>query len=131
MNFLAFEVIDLKRNGTLCLAKTSNKSWEDNETFDLTLCNLDKYGADFNITECYDSEGSHQKTFWIYFAKRMLFQMALISIYSCLDGTALRHVREFNSDYAWVTFYSTVANIIAPLVASLLIIDPSEGSDGK
>ena len=59
----------------------------------------------------------------------LVFKMMLISCYSALDGTALRQSREYNSDYAWVQLYSTLANIIGPLIAGVLIKDPPDGSD--
>ena len=121
----------MERNGTLCLAKTSNDSWTDYETYDLTLCNLDQYGTDYNIRECYDFEGSHQKTFWTYFFLRLLFQSALISIYSCADATALRHARDYNSDYAWVVIYTNIVTLISPPIAGVLIKEAPEGSDGE
>ena len=121
----------MERNGTLCSAKISNDSWTDDETYDLTLCNLDLYGLDYNVTECYESEGSHQKTFWIYLMLRLLFQSSLLSIYSCADATALRHARDYNSDYAWVIIYTNIATLISPPIAGVLIKQAAEGSDGE
>ena len=121
----------MERNGTLCLAKTSNDSWTDDETYDLTLCNIDQYGTDNNVTECYDSEGSHQKTFWIYLMLRLLFQSSMLSIYSCIDATALRHARDYNSDYAWVMIYSSITLLISQPIAGALIKEAPEGSDGE
>ena len=126
-----FEVLHLELNGTLCSAKTTYDSWEDNEAYDLTLCNLDQYGADYNLNECYESEGSHQKTFWIYLMLRLLFQSSLLSIYSCADATALRHARDYNSDYAWVIIYTNIATLISPPIAGVLIKQAAEGSDGE
>ena len=120
----------MERNGTLCSAKTSNANWTADETYDLTLCNLDQYGTDYNVTECYDSEGSHQKTFWIYLMLRLLFQSSLLSIYSCIDGTSLRHARDYNSDYTWVYIYTNIVTLISPPIAGALIREAPEGSYG-
>ena len=54
----------------------------------------------------------------------------MISCFSCFDGTALRQCKEFNSDYAWVTFYSNMAGALGPFVASLTIKDAPEGTEG-
>ena len=113
------------------MAKTSSNSWKDDEIYDLRLCNLDQYGTDYNIRECYDSEGSHQRTFWIYLLLRVLFQSSLLSIYSCIDGTILRHARDYNSDYAWVMVYNNIATLISPPIAGVLIKEAPEGSDGE
>ena len=58
-------------------------------------------------------------------------QITLISCFSSFDGTSLRQCREYNSDYAWVTFYANIAGAIGPFVASLTIKDAPEGSGGK
>ena len=55
-------MINPKKNGTLCIAKTTEEEWT--ETEDFKLCQNEDYELNF----CYESEGSHQKTFWIYFA---------------------------------------------------------------
>ena len=128
-NISDFEVMDLKRNGTVCLAKTTNISWTNGETESLKLCNLVDFES--SIVECYDSKGSHQKTFWIYFTLRMIFQSAFLSIYSCNDGTALRHAQEYNSDYSWVQLYTYIATFLSPSIAGSLIIEAPEGSHGK
>ena len=130
-NISDFEVMDLKRNGTVCLAKTTNISWTDGETESLKLCNLVDFEFESSIVECYDSKGSHQKTFWIYFTLRMIFQSAFLSIYSCNDGTALRHAQEYNSDYSWVQLYTYIATFLSPTIAGSLIIEAPEGSHGK
>jgi hypothetical protein len=57
--------------------------------------------------------------------------MTLIAVYSSLDGTALRQCNEFNSDYSWVMFYSTIAGALGPLLATATIKDAAEGSSGK
>jgi hypothetical protein len=54
----------------------------------------------------------------------------MMSVYSALDGTALRQCKEFNSDYSWVMFYSTISSAMGPLLASVLIKDAAEGSTG-
>ena len=95
------------------------------------MCNLDQYGTDYNIRECYDYEGSHERTFWIYLLLRVLFQSSLLSIYSCIDGTILRHARDYNSDYAWVMVYNNIATLISPPIAGVLIKEAPEGSDGE
>ena len=128
--FSDFEVLQLERNGTLCSAKTINANFTSDETYDLTLCNLDQYGTDYNVTKCYDSEGSHQKTFWIYLMLRLLFQSSLLSIYSCIDGTILRHARDYNSDYVWVYIYTNIVTLISPPIAGALIREAPEGSYG-
>ena len=128
--FSDFEVLQLERNGTLCSAKTINANFTSHETYDLTLCNLDQYGTDYNVTKCYDSEGSHQKTFWIYLMLRLLFQSSLLSIYSCIDGTILRHARDYNSDYFWVYIYTNIVTLISPPIAGALIREAPEGSYG-
>jgi len=51
--------------------------------------------------------------------------------FSALDGTALRQCEEYNSDYSWVTFYVTIASALAPLLASVTIVDAPEGSNGN
>ena len=55
----------------------------------------------------------------------------MISCFSSFDGTSLRQCREYNSDYAWVTFYANIAGAIGPFVASLTIKDAPEGSGGN
>ena len=123
--------MNLKRNGTICLARTTNISWTDEEAESLKLCNLYDLSPEYSIVECYDSKGSHQKTFWIYFTLRMIFQSAFLSIYSCNDGTALRHAQEYNSDYSWVQIYTYIATFLSPTIAGSLIIEAPEGSDGN
>ena len=130
IQFSDFEVLHLERNGTVCSTKTTNANFTSDETYDLTLCNLDQYGTDYNVTKCYDSEGSHQKTFWIYLMLRLLFQSSLLSIYSCIDGTILRHARDYNSDYVWVYIYTNIVTLISPPIAGALIREAPEGSYG-
>ena len=62
---------------------------------------------------------------------RLLFQSSLLSIYSCADATALRHARDYNSDYAWVIIYTNIATLISPPIAGVLIKQAAEGSDGE
>ena len=131
INISDFEVMDLKTNGTTCLAKTTNISWTNKETELLKLCNLGDFESESSIVECYDSEGSHQKTFWLYFTLRMIFQSAFLSIYSCNDGTALRHAQEYNSDYSWVQLYTYIATFLSPTIAGSLIIEAPIGSNGN
>ena len=126
--FADFRVINPKKNGTLCEAKIHPNDEFEEETNELKIC---QKSSNYDLMDCYESEGSHQKTFWIYFAKRILYQISLICCYSALDGTALRQARQFNSEYAWVMVYSTIANIFCPLVAGYLIKDAPEGSDEK
>ena len=63
--------------------------------------------------------------------KILYFQITLIACFSSFDGTSLRQCREYNSDYAWVTFYANIAGAIGPFVASLTIKDAPEGSGGN
>ena len=58
-------------------------------------------------------------------------QITLIACFSSFDGTSLQQCREYNSDYAWVTFYANIAGAIGPFVASLTIKDAPEGSGGN
>ena len=118
--FEEFEVINPKKNGTLCKA-IINSSQEILTDFQVT--NLPD-----TLHTCFETEGSHTQTFWIYFVLRMGYQISLISCYSSLDGTALRQSREFNSDYSWVMIYSSLAAAFGPLISSLTIKDAEEGS---
>ena len=61
----------------------------------------------------------------------LYLQITLIACFSSFDGTSLRQCREYNSDYAWVTFYANIAGAIGPFVASLTIKDAPEGSGGN
>ena len=61
----------------------------------------------------------------------LYLQITLIACFSSFDGTSLQQCREYNSDYAWVTFYANIAGAIGPFVASLTIKDAPEGSGGN
>ena len=99
--FSDFEVINPPKNGSLCKAIFNSTFAENTKSFtDFQLTNF----PNDTLSSCFDTEGSHSKTFWIYFVLRMGYQISLISCYSSLDGTALRQSREFNSDYSWVSY---------------------------
>ena len=66
-----FEVISPKANGTLCKASIFNDS-EGIGISEYQLCNINGTILD----RCYESQGSHSKTFWVYFSLRMMYQVS-------------------------------------------------------
>ena len=68
-----FDVIEKKKNGTMCQASILNDSYQSG----LDLTEFQVYN--FTGTElgtCYECKGSHSKTFWIYFTLRMIYQVS-------------------------------------------------------
>ena len=59
------------------------------------------------------------------------FQISMQSVYAAFEGTAMRQCREYNSDFSWVVFYSSIGAVIGPFLASITIEDAVEGSGGK
>ena len=59
------------------------------------------------------------------------FQISMQSVYAAFEGTAMRQCREYNSDFSWVVFYSSIGSVIGPFLASVTIEDAVEGSGGK
>ena len=60
-----------KANGTLCKASIFNES-ESMDTSEYSLCGMN--GT--MLKKCYESQGSHSKTFWVYFSLRMMYQVS-------------------------------------------------------
>ena len=59
------------------------------------------------------------------------FQISMQSVYAAFEGTAMRQCREYNSDFSWVVFYSSIGSVIGPFLASITIEDAVDGSGGK
>ena len=59
------------------------------------------------------------------------FQISMQSVYAAFEGTAMRQCREYNSDFSWVVFYSSIGSVIGPFLASVTIEDAVDGSGGK
>ena len=62
---------------------------------------------------------------------KYFFQISMQSVYAAFEGTAMRQCREYNSDFSWVVFYSSIGSVIGPFLASVTIEDAVEGSGGK
>ena len=70
VKYVDFDVLNDRKNGTLCMASLFNESWpEEWVVKELQICNYT------GLNTCYESEGSHFKTFWIYVVLRMLYQV--------------------------------------------------------
>ena len=70
-----FNVLTSKQNGTLCQASLFNESWPDEWNInEYQICNFT------GLNQCYESEGSHSKTFWIYVVLRMFYQVNMWGI---------------------------------------------------
>ena len=79
---------------------------------------------------CVDSTGTHAATFWTYFALRAVYQATMNNVYALLDGTGLRQAKEYNSDYTYIMFFTSLGVTISPLIAGAVIKDP-EVEGGK
>ena len=53
------------------------------------------------------------------------------SVYTAFDGTAMQQCHEYNSDFTWVSFYSSMGSVLGPFLAAYTIMDAEEGSGGK
>ena len=53
------------------------------------------------------------------------------SVYAAFEGTAMWQCREYNSDFSWVVFYSSIGSALGPFLAAITIKDAVDGSGGK
>ena len=71
-SFIDFDVINERKNGTMCQASILNDSYQSG--LDLTEFQVYNFSGT-ELGTCYESKGSHSKTFWIYFTLRMIFEV--------------------------------------------------------
>lgn len=117
---LDFVNITQKLNGSFCYSETTDYEQDHNMSADITSCvivnhpDLPKY-----------MKGTHKKTFWIYIALRLFFQISVGSTYSIIDGTALWLAKDQQSEYSIIiTIPQAISGLLSPLVAGLVIRDP-------
>ena len=64
-----FNVINSQKNGTMCKASMFNDSngFHWNNTDEYNICNF----TNINLKQCIVNDGSHTKSFWVYFPLRI------------------------------------------------------------
>ena len=117
------KLLDIPGNGTFCYlnSEIANVS--------ITQCNIDIVRNPY-LGECFDTEGSHAAMFWTYLPLRALWQIFMSATFALLDGTSMCLVKKYNGSYAMIIVWQSIAGVIGPLLAGLLVQD-SEDPDGN
>lgn len=120
-----FDIVNVTEftNGTFCHAGSSSSS-PPSDLFNLAVrCFVNE---DY-LETCVSVEGSHAKTFWIYFAFDCLYILGMNSMFALLDGTALHLTSQHGSHYSYVMMWNILGAACAPLVSGFAIQEPEPG----
>ena len=77
---------------------------------------------------CFNTEGSHAAMFYTYLFLRISQAVFDNTMFSLMYGTAMHLVKEYNGDFSMVLLWNSVAGLIGPLIAGVLVedsIDPA------
>ena len=120
----SLETYDEPGNGTFC----DLMSTKSNTTVDIS-CDIDIYNNPY-LGECFNTEGSHNKTFFVYLLLRILWQVFMSAAFVFLDGSSMYLAHQQNSSYALIFVWQIIAGIFAPLISGALVQD-SDDANGK
>ena len=120
----SLETYDEPGNGTFC----DLMSTKSNTTVDIS-CDIDIYNNPY-LGECFNTEGSHNKTFFVYLLLRILWQVFMSAAFVFLDGSSMYLAHQQNSSYALIFVWQIIAGIFAPLISGALVQD-SDDPNGK
>ena len=112
------EIEDIANNGTFCKLFV-------NTTKNEIICDI---VANPDVGTCFNTEGSHVKTFSIYLLLRTARNVFENNLFNLMDGTSMHLAKKHDGDYAWVLVWNTLAGVFGPMISGALIEDSEDPS---
>ena len=116
-------------NGTFCSSRNEY------------LSSYSETGVEGQIEKCFISNhpdlelctakyGSHKMTFWTYFGLRLVFQWAIIGVFSIFDGASVQLANEHGGTYSEILKYALLAAAISTFLPSLVMKKTASKTEG-
>ena len=83
-----------------------------------------------DVELCTAKYGSHALTFWIYFGLRLIYQWAIIGVFSIFDGASVQLANEHGGTYSEILKYSLLAAVISTFLPSLVMTKTASKTEG-
>ena len=111
------ETIEME-NGTFCLL-----------TSDLEVQNTTNYILQDILDTCDDRTGNHTLTFWIMMLLMFIFKANLVGGFAMFEGVSQLQAAKHHSKLNYIVFYTMLATIFSPFVASWTIKTDENGTN--